>query len=142
MADGKTVALKWYVECDGVDLSRWFRDIHVNSSDDEVDASGFNEDGSDDIIPGKRAKSATGQLMMSRVANGPHQVLFPLHDGRLEFDLVLRSDSSQPVSATNGEWRGSVTMPTWSEGATRGELEVMDVTFNSVASDPLTYYAT
>lgn len=142
MADGKTVALKWYVECDGVDLSRWFRDIHVTSEDDQVDASGFNEDGVDDIIPGKRARSVTGQVIMSRVSGGPHQVLFPLHDGRLEFDIVLRADSSNPVSATNGEWRGQVTMPTWGEGATRGELEVMDVTFNSVASDPLTYYAT
>lgn len=142
MADGKTVALKWFVECDGVDLSKWFRDIHVNSEDDQVDASGFNPTGVDDIIPGKRARSVTGQVMMSRVADGPHQILFPLHENRSEFDIVLRADSSAGVSATNGEWRGKVTMPTWSEGATRGELEVTDVTFNSVASDPLTYYAT
>ena len=142
MANVKRVALTDYVEVDGVDLSIWCRGVTYTSTDDQIDASGFNDEGVDDIIPGKRARSVTGQVMMSRVSGGPHQVLFPLHDARSEFDIVLRADSSNAVSATNGEWRGKVTMPTWSEGATRGELEVTDVTFNSVASDPLTYYAT
>lgn len=142
MADGKRVALKDYVECDGVDLSKWFRNIQVQSEDDQVDASGFNATGVDDIIPGKRARTVTGEVIMSRVSGGPHQVLFQLHNGRVEFDFVWRADSSAGVSATNGEWRGKVTLPTWSEGATRGELEVMSITLNSVASEPLTYYET
>lgn len=142
MSDGKRVALTDFVEADGVDISKWCNGVSFQSEDDQVDASGFNPDGSDDIIAGKRAKSVTLNIIQSRQSAGVRQVLYPLHRDRDEFDFVWRADSNAGVSATNPELRGSVTLPTWSEGATRGELETATLTLNSAASNPLEFYET
>jgi hypothetical protein len=47
------------------------------------------------------------------------------------------------VGATNEELRGTVILPDYNEGATRGELEVMTITFiEADAASPLTFYST
>lgn len=142
MADGKRVALTDLVEADGVDISKWCSGVTYQSEDDQIDASGFNPDGSDDIIAGKRAKSVTLTIIQSRESNAVRQVLYPLHRDRSTFSFVWRADSNSNVGPTNPELRGDVTLPTWSEGATRGELETATLTLNSSASNPLEFYET
>lgn len=142
MADGKRVALKDLVEIDGADISKWCNGVHVTFEDDQVDASGFNPTGDDDIIAGKRVKTVTLDIIMSRSSGGPKQVLYPLYRDRSTVAFIHRADSSAGVGATNPELRGYVTVPNWGEGATRGELETTTVTLNSSAANPLEYYET
>lgn len=142
MADGKRVALYDYVECDGVELSKWCRGVTFTSTDDQIDASGFNATGSDDTLAGKRAQSVTLDIIMSRVSGGPHDVLAPLHFSRSEFDFVWRPDVNSAAGATNPELRGTVILPEYSEGATRGDLEVASLTLVGTSTSPLTFFET
>lgn len=142
MADGKRVALYDYVECDGADLSKWCRGVTFTSTDDQIDASGFNATGSDDYLAGKRAQSVQLDIIMSRDANGPHAVLAPLHRDRSEFDFVWRPDVNSAAGATNPELRGTVILPEYGEGATRGDLEVTTITLVGTSTSPLTFYET
>lgn len=142
MAYGKRVALHDYVEVDHVDLSKWCRNVGITSDDDQIDASGFSASGTDEMIAGKRARSVTLDVIMSRDAGGPHQVLYPLHRDRSEFYFVWRPDVNTAVGPTNPEWRGVVTLPTWSEGATRGDLETATLTLQSSPTQPLELHET
>lgn len=143
MAYGKRVALTDYVECDHVDLSKWCRQVTINSTDEQVDSSGFNASGTDEFIAGKRARSVTVDMMLENgVSGGPSQVLYPLHRDKSEFYFVWRKNVNAGVGPTNPEWRGIVTIPDWTEGATRGQLEATTLTFNSSPTQPLERYET
>jgi hypothetical protein len=141
MATGKRIALNDYVEVDGVDLSTFFHRIGFTSDDEQIDVSGFNATGSDEILPGKRALSVEADVWVSDASNESKQVLYPLHRDRTVFNLAWKKSRSS-VSATNPELRGSVRLPTWTEGATRGEGETTALTFVSDPSNPLEWYAT
>lgn len=138
----KRIALKDYIEVDNVDLSNFARSISFTSDDERIDASGFNNNGYSEFLTGARVREVTVEFMMGRGSNEVHQVLFPLHDARTEFDFVWRADGSAPVGATNEELRGTVILPSYAEGATRGELEVASLTFiEADSSSPLTFYS-
>lgn len=140
---GKRIALKDYIEVDGVDISNYVRSVSFTSEDERVDASGFNSTGASEFLLGTRVREITLEIIMGRASNEPHQVLWNLHNARLSFDLVWRADSSNVVSTTNPELRGTVQLPTYGEGATRGELETASFTFiEADSTDPLTFYAT
>lgn len=139
---GKRIALTDYIEVDGEDLSYFARSIAFNSADDQVDVSGFNASGTDEFLAGKRVRTATVEFGMSRGASGPHQVLYPLHRDKSEFDFVWRADVNAVVSATNPELRGTVILPTYDEGATRGDYEVASMVFVSQGDAGLEFYET
>lgn len=142
-ATDKRIALKDYIEVDGVDLSNNARSISFTSTDDIVDVSGFNTTGASESLAGTRVRQVVVEFLMTRGSSGVHQTLFRLHDERVEFDFVWRADSSNTVGATNEELRGTVILPEYPEGASRGEVEVASMTFvASDASDPLTFYST
>lgn len=130
---GKRIALKDSIEVDGDDLSTYCRSIAFTSEDERVDAAGFNPTGASEFLTGLRTQEITCEFVMSRATGGPHGVLWPLHNEREEFEFVWRPDQTAPVSAENPELRGNAMLPTFGEGATRGELEVASFTF--VASD-------
>lgn len=139
----KRIALKDYIEVDLVDLSNFARSISFTSEDERVDASGFNPTGASEFLAGTNVREVTVEFMNGRGSNEPHNVIWPLHRDKTEFDFVWRADSSAVISATNPELRGSVIVPSYAEGATRGELETNSITFvASDASDPLVFYAT
>ena len=142
MATGKRIALYDYVEVDGVDLSTFFHRIGFTSDDEQINVSGFNADGSDEILAGKRAKTVEADVWISDASNESKQVLYPLHRDKLVFDFVWRKNANNSVGATNPELRGSVKLPTWTEGASRGEGETTSLTFVSDPSNPLEWYAT
>lgn len=139
----KRVALKDYISCDGVEISNFVRAVGFTSTDDRIDASGFNATGASEFLSGTRVQEVTLDVIMGRGAGEPHGLLWPLHNNRSEFDFVWRADGSAAVGATNPELRGAVVLPEYSEGATRGELEVQTLTLvASDADNPLEFHAT
>lgn len=140
---GKRIALYDYFEIDGVQFDTGeVRSVAFSSEDEQVDASGFNATGNDETLSGKRAKSVTLEVFMKRDAGSVKDILYPLHRDRATFEFVWRADQNAGVSATNPELRGDVTLPTWAEGATRGEVEVATLTFISQGDAGLEFYDT
>jgi hypothetical protein len=140
---GKRIALTDFVEVDGVDVSNLVRQVTFESTDDQVDVSGFNPAGSSEFLAGTRTRQVTLEVFGSRAANEIHQVLFPIHDGRLTASFRWRADSNLPVSATNEELRGNVKILTYGEGGTRGDAETATITLiEASAASPLTFYST
>lgn len=139
----KRIALKDYIAVDGVDISNFCRAVNFTSTDDRVDASGFNSTGASEFLAGTRVQEVACDFIMGRASSEPHNVLWPLHRDRSEFNFVWRADGSASVSAANPELRGLVVLPEYAEGATRGELEVATLTFvASNAATPLAFHAT
>ncbi len=139
----KRIALKDLVEVDGVDLSNFCRSVAFTSTDDRIDVSGFNTTGASEFLAGTRVQEVACEFFGSRGSSEVHAVVWPLHRDRTNFDFVWRADSSAGVSATNPELRGTVAVPEYTEGATRGDVEVQTITFvASAASNPLLFHAT
>ncbi len=140
----KRIPLTDYVEVDGVDLSNLCRQVSFESTDDQVDVSGFNPSGASEFLAGNRARQVTCEFFGSRAAGEVHQVVFPIHDGRLTCTFKWRADSNSAVSATNEELRGNVKILNYTEGGTRGDVETSSITFvqASATTNPLTFYST
>ncbi len=139
----KRIALYDGFTIDGVSFDSGFvRSVSFVSDDEQIDASGFNATGDDEILAGKRTKSVTLEFFMTRASNEVHQVLYPLHKNKTIFDFAWIANQNAGPSATNPELRGSVKLPSWSEGATRGDVEVTSLTFISDPSNPLEFYET
>jgi hypothetical protein len=140
---GKRIALYDFVEVDGVSLSNLCRSVQFESTDDQVDVSGFNPTGASEFLAGNRVRQVTCEFFGSRGSNEVHQVIFPIHDGRLTCTFRWRADVNNAVSATNEELRGNVKVLSYPEGATRGEAETQTVVFiQADATNPLTFYST
>jgi hypothetical protein len=142
MATGKRIALKDYIEVDGVDLSDLFSQIGFSSVHDKVDVSGFNSAGSDEFLAGKTTQSVTGQVFGSMAALETWDILYPIHRDRSIVTFKWRPDSSLPVSATNASLEGNVQLLTWNAGATRGDVESFPVEFSPADATGLVYVAT
>lgn len=139
----KRLALYDYIAIDGVDLSNLARSLSFESTDDEVDVSGFNATGASEFLQGNRIRAVTIEFFVSRGSNEVHQVVFPIHDGRLTCTFVWRADVNSAVSATNEELRGDVKIPAYTEGGTRGEAETTSIRFvQASATSPLTFHST
>lgn len=139
----KRIALYDYVEVDQVSFASGFvRSVSFTSDDEQVDASGFSASGVDEILAGKRTRSVTVEFFMTRAAAEVHQTLYPLHRDKTIFEFVWRANQNSAVGPTNPELRGNVTLPSWIEGATRGEVETASLTFVSDGTTPLEFYET
>lgn len=139
----KRIPLTDFVQIDGVDLSNFCRQVQLESTDDQVDVSGFNPTGASEFLAGNRARQVTCEFFMGRGSNEVHQVIFPIHDGRLTCSFVWRPDYNSAVSATNEELRGDVKVLTYGEGGTRGDAETTSIVFiEASATTPLTFHST
>ena len=139
----KRIALTDHIALDGVTFdSSEVRSVAFSSEDEQIDAGGFNTTGVVEFLPGQRTRSVTLEMYMDRASGEARQVLYPLHRDKTSFDFVWRADMNAVVSATNPELRGTVKLPTWNEGATFGEVEVVTLEFISQSSNPLEFYAT
>ena len=138
----KRIALKDFIEVDGVDLSDFARAVTFSSEHAQVDVSGFNSTGTDEFLAGATTQSVTVEFFGSYGAGEVHQTLYRLHRDKLAFDFVWRPDSSVAVGATNPELRGSVQAFTYAPGATRGDVDTFSVTFNAVSGSTLTFFET
>ena len=139
----KRIALKDYIAIDGTDVSNLVRSIQFESTDDQVDVSGFNPTASSEFLAGTRVRQITLEAYGSRGASEIHQVVFPIHDQRLTCTFVWRAESGSAVSSTNEELRGNVKILTYNEGGTRGEAETQTITLvEADSTTPLTFYST
>ncbi len=141
----KRLALTDYIALDGVDISNLVRALEFESTDEEVDVSGFNPTGASEFLQGTRVRAVTIECYVSRGANEIHQIVFPIHDARASCTFVWRADGAAGavVSATNEELRGLVKIPAYTEGGTRGEAETTSVRLvEASATTPLTFYST
>lgn len=138
----KRVALKDFVEVDGVDLSNFARSVQYSSEHEQVDVSGFSATGADEFLAGKTTQSVTVEFYGSYGTGEVHQTLFNLHKNRSTFDFVWRPDQTAVVSATNPELRGVVQCLTYGPGATRGDADTFSVTFTAADEDGLWFYST
>lgn len=139
----KRIALTDYVAVDGVSFAAGFvRSVAFTSDDAQIDVSGFNATGTDEILAGSRTQSVTVEFFMTRANAEVHQVLYPLHRDKTIFDFEWRANQNAVASATNPALRGSVKLPSWVEGATRGDVETASLTFISDSSNPLEFYET
>lgn len=138
----KRIALKDYLELDGVELSTYCRSIDFSSEHEQVDASGFNATGVDEMLDGKTVQSVTCEFFESHDSSEVHQTLYRLHKEKVEFDFVWRADVNSAVGTTNPELRGLVRLPTWSDTVTRGDVAVQTLTFVTADETGLVYYAT
>lgn len=138
----KRVALTDFIEADNVDISNNVRAIGFTSEDDRIDASGFNANAQSEFIPGTRVQQVTMTIIHSTASGEVRQVLYPLHRDKTSFYLRWRKHGESSVGPTNPELRGNVTLPTWAEGANRGELETADLTFETADTTGLVWYET
>jgi hypothetical protein len=138
----RRIALKDYIAIDHQDLSTFGRSVSFTSTDDRIDASGFNATGANTFLAGQRVQEFTVEFMMARGTNEVHPTLYPLHRDRSTFDIVWRADVNSAASATNPELRGHALLPEYSEGATRGELETASFTFVTADDTGFVFYET
>ena len=127
----KRIALKDYVEVDGIDLSNFAHSVALTSQHNRVDVSGFNSTGSDEFLAGNTTQSITVDFWMGGDADEPQDVLYRLHRDRTIFTFKWRKDQTQPVSATNREWQGNAQLLTYGEGANRGDAETASFEFTA-----------
>ena len=128
---GKRIALTDYIEVDGVDLSYFALSVAFASDDALIDVSGFNATGQNESLAGVRVRTLTVDFGMGRGSNEPHQVMYPLHRDKSEFNVKWRADVNSGVSATNPELSGTVILPSYPEGAVRGAYETSTMVFQS-----------
>ena len=138
----KRIALKDYIECDGHDLSPFFRSIGFSSEHAKVDASGFNATGTDEFLAGNTTQGITGEVFGAYGASESWDILYRLHRDRTVFAIKWRPDSSAAVSATNPQLEGNVQLLSWQGGANRGEVEAFPVEFTPADSTGLAYVTT
>ncbi len=138
----KRIALKDYIEVDGVDLSDFFSQIGFDSVHNKVDVSGFNASGNDEFLAGNTTQGITGTVFGSYGAGEVWDVLWPLHKNRTVFTFKWRPDASNPVSATNPQLEGNAQINEWHAGATRGSAESFPVTFDPADAAGFDYVET
>lgn len=138
----KRIALKDYIEIDGLDLSNFFSQIGFSSSQSQEDVSGFSETGNDEFLAGKTTQSVTGTVFGAYGANETWDILWPLHKNRTVFPFKWRPDSSLPVSATNPSLEGNAQLLDWSPGATRGSVDSFPVTISPADAAGFDYVET
>ncbi len=125
----KRIALTDEIYLDGVDLSNSIRAIGFTSEDEQVDVSGFNDSGNSEFLAGVRVTTIEMDVFITSGSGELRQILYPLHKNKTEFDITWKVYGGVSVSATNPILRGTVSLPTWSEGGTRGEVETATLTF-------------
>ena len=138
----KRIALKDYIEVDGVDISNFCSQVQSASDHAQEDVSGFNLTGSDEFLAGKTTQSVTLQCWGSYGAGEIHQTLMPLHRDKLIAPFVWRPDGSNAVSATNPELRGNIQILNYGPGATRGSADSFSVTLSTADETGLVWYET
>lgn len=136
----KRIALKDSVEVDSVDLSVFCRSVEFGSEHDRVDVSGFSPTGTNEYLAGPTEQQVTCEFYGSYGTGEVHQTLYPIHAAREIVLFQWRPDQTAAVSATNPELRGMVQIYSYGPGATRGETETFQVTFNAADEDGLAFF--
>jgi hypothetical protein len=135
----KRVALKDHVLVGTQDLSNFARSVQFSSEHERVDVSGFSTTGANEYLAGQTEQSVTVEFYGSYGATEVHQTLYPIHQARSIVPFEWRPDQTAPVSVTNPQLEGNVQIYTYGPGATRGETDTFEVTFNAADAAGLAF---
>lgn len=138
----KRIALKDFVEVDGVDLSGFASAVQTHSDDEQVDVSGFNATGADEFLAGKRTQSVDVTFFGSYGAGEVHDTIYHLYRDRVVFTFKWRPDQTAPASSTNPELQGNTQLLSYGPGATRGQADSFQVTFTAADEAGLVFSET
>lgn len=134
----KDIALHDSIVIDGTDMSNAFRSMALDSTDAEVDASGFSVSGFDETLQGNRTSALTGDVFYTPES---YAILWPLYRDRTIFEITWQPDGL--IDPTREVWHGMVKMFGFPPGATRGDVRIMSITFraadeNGIVADAAT----
>jgi len=138
----KRVALKDSVMVDTTDLSNFARAVRFSSEHERVDVSGFSATGANEYLAGPTEQSVTIEFYGSYGATEVHAILYPLHKNRTICAIKWRPDQTAVVGATNPELRGNAILYTYGPGATRGDVDTFEATFNTADAAGFQYFTT
>lgn len=123
----KSLATKWKVVVNDVDLSDHAFDVKGADEKDKVDVSGFG--GNKEYLPGVRDQTVTVTFLNDRAASSVHATLKPLYEGGSVFPFYVLPDSSAGTSETNPLYGGSASMYSFPFGATLNDREEVEIEF-------------
>ena len=126
---GKRIALHDHVMVDGVDLSRFARNVRTANEHAQEDVSGFTVSGANEYLAGATTQSVTVEFYGSYGTGEVHETLWPIFKNREVVPFEWRPDQNQPVSATNPQYEGNAQLFSYAPGASRGEVDAFEVTF-------------
>jgi hypothetical protein len=138
----KRIALKDSVTVDAVDLSNLARSVRFNSEHSREDVSGFSATGMNEYLPGPTEQSVVVEFFGSYGTGEVHATLYPIHKDREIVEFAWRPDQTAVASASNPELRGNVQLYSYGPGATRGDVDTFEATFNAADEDGLEFFTT
>lgn len=130
MSYTKQIALHDRISVDGTDISNLFRSFSLDTTDEDVDVSGFSESGNEESLSGRRAQSMTGEAFYTPEG---HAILYSLYVNRTVFEIEWQPDGL--IDNTREVWSGDVQLRSYPPAAQRGEARVMQLTFKAATSD-------
>lgn len=133
MAFIKDIALHDEIFVDGSDMSNAFRSFGFNSEHEQVDASGFNVSGADELLAGKTTQTLEGEAFYTPES---FAILYYLHANRTIFPITWQPDGL--VDSSRETYSGNVQLLTFNPNATRGDVRVMTCTFTAADEDAIT----
>lgn len=138
----KGIALKDYVEIDGVDLSDFFSQVNPNFAKEQVDVSGFNSTGKNETLIGAETQTIACTVFDAYGTGETWDVLYALYKASDIFTFKSRPDMTLPVGPTNPQIEGNAQITEWSPNRQRGQVGSFPVTFVSGDSDGFDYVET
>ncbi len=126
----KIVALHDYIEIDGQDVSNLFSQFSLDSTDSDVDVSGFSESGTDETLSGTRSEGFTGQAFYGEELAA---LLWPLHEDREVFRVLWQPNGLVDSSAI--PYYAECQLRNFNPSNTRGSASTMPINFK--VADPV-----
>ena len=136
----KSIATRWKVVVNGVDLSVYADDVSTNSEKDQVDVSGFG--GAKEYLPGTQDDTLEVEFFFGQGSNEPHRVMYPLYSGGSQFPVYVLADSTAGTSSTNQLFGGSASIYTYPVKASLNDPAKYTVTFKPAPLSSFTWGTT
>lgn len=125
MANRKEIALHDRVEFDGTDISNLVRSVERESSQEQVDASGFSESGRDEFLAGSQTQSITFDIFGG--GTDTHKALIAAHEERTVVWIEWQADGL--LDSTRETLVGNALLIDYPTGSTRKEVRTTPARF-------------
>lgn len=127
---GKEVVLYDKITVDGTEISMYCRGVESESTNEQIDDSGFSATGNDEFLAGKRTQSVTLDIM---AGSEVMDLLEGLHTSRDVFPFIWQPHGL--VDSARRKLTGNAQLLTYSPGGSRGEVRSMSAQFTAGDSD-------
>jgi hypothetical protein len=129
----KRIALHDKISIDGTDVSGSFSQFDLDSTDSDVDVSGFSVSGVDETLSGTRAEGFAGTAFYSEDLA---TLLWPLHDNRTVFEVSWQPNGL--IDPTAAVYYANCQLRTFSPNNARGSASTMPVTLKVADANGVT----